>query len=82
MLYAWLRSKRTKSQPSWTEGLAGAGITAATAYAIDYTITPERLRPGYEHRLSRTSLAYSYVALAVGLALGCAMADRGLRKTR
>ena len=75
LLYAWLKSKRP-SATGWAAGLAGGGATAAAACAIDYTITPKRLRPGFEHHLSRKSMTYVYAALAIGLALGCALADR------
>lgn len=47
----------------------GAGITAAMAATIDYTITPKRLTPGYEKRLSPWSLVLVYGAFALGLAL-------------
>ena len=77
LLYAWLKAKRPNATGGWAAGLAGAGATAAAACAIDYTITPQRLRPGFEHHLSRKSMTYVYAALAIGLALGCAMTDKG-----
>lgn len=76
LLYAWLKAKRPNATGGWAAGLAGAGATAAAACAIDYTITPQRLRPGFEHHLSRKSMTYVYAALAIGLALGYAMTDR------
>ena len=46
------------------------GVTvAAIAAAVDYTITPRRLTPGYEARLSVPSLVAVYAAFGVGLAL-------------
>jgi hypothetical protein len=49
--------------------LAGGAAVAAVAAAVDYTITPKRLTPGYEARLSVPSLVVVYAAFAAGLAL-------------
>jgi hypothetical protein len=48
--------------------IAAAVGTAATACFVDYQLTPRRLEPGFEKRLSRKSLAFVYVAFAAGLA--------------
>jgi hypothetical protein len=37
---------------------------------VDYRMTPERLTPGFEHRLSSRALLGVYACFAVGLALG------------
>lgn len=50
------------------EVLRDAAITSAVACTVDFKLTPHRLTPGYEHRLSRRSLAVVYAAFAVGLA--------------
>ena len=50
--------------------LAASAATAAIACFADYKLTPQRLHPGYEMRLSKRSLAGVYAAFAVGLALG------------
>jgi hypothetical protein len=50
--------------------LAGAAAAAAVACFVDYRMTPERLRPGFEHRLSTASLLGVYASFALGLALG------------
>lgn len=50
--------------------LAASAATSALACFADYKLTPERLKPGYEKRLSKKSLAGVYAAFAVGLALG------------
>jgi hypothetical protein len=50
--------------------LAGGLGVAALACLVDYTITPHRLRPGYEMRLSKRALAVVYVAFGVGLGVG------------
>lgn len=47
-----------------------ATAMSALACAVDYGITPKRLTPGYELRLSKASLFVVYVAFAAGLALG------------
>ncbi len=54
----------------------GAGRTIATALGVsaaacfvDLRLTPERLTPGFERRLSPESLAVVYLAFALGLAL-------------
>lgn len=78
-LYAWLHANRRPAR-STAETLAGAGAMAAAACAIDYTVTPKRLRPGFEQHLSKQSMTWVYAALAVGLAVGCAVADRGRRR--
>src|SRR5690349_6161664 len=50
--------------------LADAAMISALACFVDYRLTPRRLTPGYEKRVSRTSLFAVYAAFAVGLALG------------
>lgn len=55
--------------------LAGAAAVSAVACLVDYRCTPERLRPGYEHRLSLRSLGLVYLCFGLGLA-GASMALR------
>ena len=81
LLFAWLKARRPNAN-GLAAGLAGAGATAAAACAIDYTITPQRLRPGFAHHLWRKSMTYVYAALALGLALGCAMTDKAKGRTK
>jgi hypothetical protein len=50
--------------------LAASAAASAIACFADYKLTPERLKPGYEKRLSKKFLAGVYAAFAVGLALG------------
>ncbi|MCE1191583.1 MAG: hypothetical protein LWW96_05450 [Acidovorax sp.] len=47
-----------------------SAATAAVACFVDFQLTPKRLTPGFEHRLSRPALAATYLAFAAGLALG------------
>jgi hypothetical protein len=52
--------------------------TAASAVAcfVDYQLTPRRLHPGYEKRLSRPALAVVYGAFGLGLAAGAMLCRR------
>jgi hypothetical protein len=64
-----------RKAPATTLGVATAA--SAVACLTDYQLTPERLRPGYEKRLSRPALAVVYGAFGVGLALGAMLCRRG-----
>lgn len=48
--------------------LSDAFKVAALACFVDYKLTPRRLQPGYEKRLSTLSLVGVYAAFALGLA--------------
>lgn len=54
------------------KALLGGAAVAALACLVDYRLTPERLRPGFERHLSRSSLFLTYAAF------GAALAARGL----
>lgn len=56
---------------------AVAAAASAVACFADYQLTPPRLRPGFEERLSRPSLLLVYAAFGVGLAAGAALNRRG-----
>jgi hypothetical protein len=75
VLYAWLFGNRPRAL-SIPSALAGATAASALFCAVDYTVTPERLRPGFEHRLSTGAMTVVYGALALGLAAGCLLANR------
>jgi hypothetical protein len=62
--------------------LFDGAVVSAIACLVDYRLTPPRLTPGYEHRLSRGSLALVYAALAVGLAAGAQMLSRASHSYR
>lgn len=49
---------------------AGAAVAAVVANVVDYKLTPQRLTPGFEHRLGRPQMANVYVCFAVGLMVG------------
>ena len=67
---------RTAERGEIIPALAGGAAVAALACFVDYKMTPHRLQPGYEMRLSRRSLFLVYGAFGVGLAL------RGLAVSR
>ena len=48
--------------------LLGGLTVAAAACFVDYRLTPHRLQPGYEMRLSKRSLLLVYTAFGLGLA--------------
>ncbi|MEJ7805204.1 MAG: hypothetical protein WKG03_04710 [Telluria sp.] len=56
--------------------LAASVATSAVACFTDYQLTPRRLRPGFEQRLSRPALALVYGAFALGLAAGALVIRR------
>lgn len=62
----------TRSQPPpqsrYADCVRPAAITAAVAAFVDLVVTPPRLRPGFERRLSASSLVGVYAAFALGLA--------------
>lgn len=68
-LYALVRGKRhaVRSVP---QALLGGIATSAAAAAIDYTLVPKRFTPGFENRLSTTSMLGVFAAIAGGIALG------------
>jgi hypothetical protein len=56
--------------------LAAATAASAVACFTDYQLTPQRLHPGYEKRLSRPALAVVYGAFGIGLAAGAMLCRR------
>jgi uncharacterized protein with NAD-binding domain and iron-sulfur cluster len=52
-----------------TPVLARAATTAAVGFVVDYCVTPPRMRPGFEARVSRPAIAAFYVAFGLGLAM-------------
>jgi hypothetical protein len=60
--------------------LAGAAAAAAFAYFVDYQLTPQRLTPGFEHRLSSRAMLAVYACFALGLAIGSVAAPRSLQR--
>ncbi|HJV84403.1 MAG TPA: hypothetical protein VJ698_02925 [Noviherbaspirillum sp.] len=58
------------------QALAGGTAVAALACFVDYRLTPHRLQPGFEKRLSTSSMFLVYASFGFGLAL------RGLAASR
>lgn len=58
--------------------LAGAAVAASVACLVDFRLTPRRLTPGFEHRISLRSMATVYACFALGLAVG----SLAMRRTR
>lgn len=50
--------------------MAGGAAAAAVACFVDFRMTPRRLTPGFEHRLSSGALLAVYACFALGLAIG------------
>lgn len=55
---------------------AGAVAVSALACFVDYELTPRRLRPGYEMRLSRPALFWTYAAVGAGFLLSSVLDRR------
>ncbi|MEI7038054.1 hypothetical protein [Fulvimonas yonginensis] len=47
-----------------------AAAVAATAFLVDYTITPRRFRPGFERHIGPASIAAVYLTFGLGLYAG------------
>jgi hypothetical protein len=62
------RQRATGGDKSVPRICAEAVATTATAYFVDYHLTPQRLRPGFEKHLGPLSMFAVYAAFAVGLA--------------
>lgn len=56
--------------------LAAGAATSAIAAAVDFKLTPERLTPGFQHRVSKPALVAAYAVFALGLAAGTVAARR------
>lgn len=67
LFFEHLFGGRARRDPA--TALATGATVATVAAMVDYTITPKRLTPGYEKRLSLPSLVVVYAAFGVGLAL-------------
>jgi len=65
VLYAALLTRRAGSARTSGAALAVTGLAAYT----DLRAVPDRLSPGFQHRLSPRSVALAYLAVACGLVL-------------
>jgi hypothetical protein len=66
-LYQALRSARR--QPTPANAVTDAIAVSALSAVVDLKLVPERLTPGFQHRLRPSSLALVYGSFAVGLVL-------------
>ncbi len=71
------RSGPSSRRGSWVRPLAGSAAVTAGAYLTDYYLMPKRLTPGFEKRLSATSLIAVFGVLALGLAARDLMTGNG-----
>ena len=73
LLFEAVRRRAPRDVPGT---IASAAATTAIANVVDFQLTPERLTPGFEKRLSRRALFLTYAAFAAGLAAGSLLCDR------
>jgi len=71
-LYSRVYGQR-ESARKLPQALAGGLATSALACFVDYQLTPKRLTPGFEHRLSTGAMVAVYGALSAGFALGAVL---------
>jgi hypothetical protein len=73
VLYEKFLNKGNKTP---AEIVVDTAIVAGVAAAVDMKCTPERLTPGFEQRLSNSSLTLVYASFAIGLAAGALLNNR------
>ena len=66
VLFEVLRARAPRDVPGT---VAAAVTTTAIANVVDFQLTPGRLTPGFEKRLSRPALFEVYAAFGAGLAI-------------
>jgi hypothetical protein len=67
---------RSKTAETPAAALAGGMTTSAVACFVDYQLTPRRLTPGFEERLSKPAMTGVYLAFGAGLAIASIMLAR------
>jgi hypothetical protein len=72
-----LQDRREVERP--LPALAAAAATSTVAAVVDLKFTPERLTPGFQHRISTPALVATYACFAVGLAAGSLLVRRSRR---
>jgi hypothetical protein len=75
LLYEAIFGGSRKKKPA-LQHCTEAVASAATAYVVDYHLTPPRLRPGFEKHVSPTGMVAVYAAFAAGLAITAIIRDR------
>jgi hypothetical protein len=77
---AWLARRAARDQVPDPAHIVGSGLAAAAgACLVDYKLTPERLTPGFEKKLSTPSMVAVYAAFGLGLTLRHLMQSRSSR---
>jgi hypothetical protein len=56
--------------------IAEAALMTTATFVVDYGLTPKRFQPGFEHHVTKKSLALTYAAFAAGLALASLLRQR------
>jgi hypothetical protein len=74
VLFEKLLGRRGES--SLTRAVGKAALASAAIATIDLKLVPERLTPGFQHRLSRTGLVFVFAAIGAALAAGTLTAAR------
>jgi hypothetical protein len=74
ILYEKLRQRMARADAA-AAVIAPAAAATTAAYIVDFHLTPKRLTPGFEHRLSKRALLMVYGSFAIALA-AVALADR------
>jgi hypothetical protein len=69
-----LQSRRQRT--TLTNAAVDAATVTAVAAVVDLKLVPERLTPGFQHRMPAASLALVYAAFAAGLAAAAAFRRR------
>jgi hypothetical protein len=69
-LYELLRERREQHGSTGAgAALADAAAVTAVAAVVDFKLVPDRLSPGFQHRLSRPAVVLAYAGFAAGLLL-------------
>ena len=69
LLHEWIFG-RARDEGKWGISLAGGFLVSALAYLVDFKLVPEKLKPGFERKLSSGSLIAVYLLLALALGWG------------
>jgi hypothetical protein len=71
ILYERLRQHLLQGSQEKNKSILGpAAVITTAAYVVDFNLTPGRLTPGFEKRLSKRGLFTVYGTFALGLAAG------------
>ena len=81
VLFERWRGRNPPARGSASSTVQQAAATSAMAFLVDYRLTPRRLRPGFEKRLSGRALFGVYAAFALGLALSTRLHHRPAQRT-